>query len=476
MLSKIKRIMGFLFQIRPFSNILLALLLITISCSMEREVDGSKHKSAPNFIIIFCDDLGYADISPFNQKVDYTPNLDRMSEEGMKFTSMYVSSPVCSPSRAALLTGRQPFRMGINQVFFPTSWTGLPQEELTLPEVLKENGYVTGMVGKWHLGHHQQFLPLQHGFDQFFGIPYSNDMDALVYLEGNEVSSNKVEQKLLTKIFTDKSLKFIENHKEEPFFLYLAHAMPHVPIYVSEEFEGKSGDGLYADVIKELDWSTGEILKQLNNLGLDENTVVVFTSDNGPWLAFGPHGGNSAPLREGKLYTFEGGMRVPTIIRWPKKIAKSAIYDGLASTMDFFPTFLKMAGIDSPGIELDGEDITQVLLSEGERKGDEIIYHFGGEFQGIRKGDWKLKLPFQGNAISLWKPAVASHDTLLINLKEDVSETTNLSDKYPEKVKELALLLKQRIQSYGELPASLLVRERGDKSHLEENRERLGID
>ncbi|NJM94077.1 MAG: sulfatase-like hydrolase/transferase [Cytophagales bacterium] len=269
------------------------LLLVMFACKPipEQNQDAAR----PNFIIIFADDLGYGDLSCFGHEHIRTPHLDQMAREGMKMTSFYSASPVCSPSRAALLTGRYPVRMGIQSVFFPESWTGLDTAEITLAEALQQAGYYTGMIGKWHLGHHFSYLPLQQGFDYFWGLPYSNDMAGLVYLQGNSVGSQQVDQRYLTRNLTEKALRFLEDHHQTPFFLYLAHPMPHVPLYASESFEGKSPRGLYGDVVEELDWSVGRILARLDSLGLAENTLVLFTSDNGPWLVFGPQGGSAGP-------------------------------------------------------------------------------------------------------------------------------------------------------------------------------------
>ncbi|MBD0257980.1 MAG: sulfatase, partial [Cytophagales bacterium] len=398
----------------------------------------------PNIVFILADDLGYGDVGAFGATDIRTPNIDGLARRGIKFTQFYSPSPVCSPARAGFLTGRYPRRMGIDGVFFPESFTGLPAAEVTVAESLKEKGYATALVGKWHLGHHRPYLPRQHGFDEYFGIPYSNDMQGVVYLRGNEVAAYKVDQRLTTQVYTEEAVEFIGKHKQGPFFLYLAHTMPHVPLYASEAFRGKSKRGLYGDVVEELDWSVGQVLEALRKHGLEENTLVVFSSDNGPWLAFDVEGGSAGPLREGKQTTFEGGMRVPTVACWPGKIAAGSVYDGLATTFDWLPTFLRLAGggAYAPKKPLDGEDITPVLTGTGTRKGDELLYYFGGQLQAYRKGDWKIKFPYAGNQGITGMKDLAPHDTLLFNLRQDVGERTNLLEAHPEKVRELLAALR----------------------------------
>lgn len=427
--------------------------------------NGETPPGKPNVVLIFTDDLGYGDLGCYGNEVIRTPHLDQMAAEGARFTEFYSISPVCSPSRAGLLTGRYPIRMGIQSVFFPESWTGMAPEEITLAEALKEQGYATSCVGKWHLGHHYPYLPLQQGFDEYFGIPYSNDMEAVVYLDGNEVVEDEVDQRYTTRTYTEKALDFIDRKAGSPFFLYVAHSMPHVPLYASENFEGKSPRGLYGDVIEEIDWSVGQILKKLNEKGLDENTIVIFTSDNGPWLAFGPNGGSAGPLREGKQFTFEGGMRVPGIIRWKGQIAPMKS-DELASTIDLFPTLIKLAGGTLPTDRpIDGLNISAHLLKQepiGERT---LAYYHKGELRAFRKGDWKIKMPYPGNEFKPWQDAVPAHDTLLFNLKADVGEQANLLSQCPQKAEELLSAMDQFQQSLGELPPLLKVREPADRIH-----------
>ncbi|MFH0757907.1 MAG: sulfatase [Bacteroidota bacterium] len=419
--------------------------------------------SLPNIVVVYCDDLGYGDLACFGNQVNRTPNIDRLAEDGMKFTEFYSASPVCSPSRAALLTGRIPQRMGIHGVFFPRSFTGMPVEEITIAGLLKEKGYATGIVGKWHLGHRQEFLPLQRGFDEYFGIPYSNDMNSVVYLDGNEVVEFHVDQHFTTKTYTEKAVDFIDRHAGGPFFLYLAHSMPHVPIYASPGFEGRSGNGLYADVIGEIDWSVGEVLAELEEHGILENTLVVFSSDNGPWLVMRELGGSAGILREGKQYTFEGGQRVPTLAMWPGVIPAGSEYNDMGLMMDWFPTFAEIAGAAVPADRAyDGESILPVLKGEQTEKPREFLYYDGGDLQCYRNGDWKLKLPYEGYRGSAGKKAVAPHDTLLFNLKSDPGELENLFEVHPDKVAEMAALMDAYRASKGKMPPALCIGDQAD--------------
>jgi len=389
-----------------------------------------------------------------------------MAEEGMKFTEFYSASPVCSPSRAALLTGRIPQRMGINSVFFPRSYTGMPLEEITTADLLKSRGYATGIVGKWHLGHREKFLPLQRGFDEYFGIPYSNDMHSAVYIEGNEVVEYRPDQHFTTKTYAEKAKDFIDRYASGPFYLYLAHSMPHVPIYASPEFDGRSGLGIYTDVIEEIDWSVGEVMKKLEEYGVLKNTLVIFSSDNGPWLSMREHGGTAGILREGKQYTFEGGQRVPTLAMWPKVIKGGSVYDDMALMMDWFPTFAEISGAKMPSDrDYDGESILRVLEGSGVREGKEFLYYDGASLQCYRNGKWKLKLPYQGFHGSNGKKAVAPHDTLLFNLKDDPGEKVNLYSEDPSKVAEMVALMDAYRSSKGTLPPSLDIGVNADHSH-----------
>jgi len=421
----------------------------------------------PNIVYIFADDLGYGDLSCYGAKDINTPNIDQIAKQGIKFTEFYSASSVCSPSRAALLTGRYPQRMGINTVFFPESFTGIPDTEITIPEILKEKGYATGIVGKWHLGHHYQYLPLQQGFDEYFGIPYSNDMESVVYMRGNEVESYKVKQQYITKTYTKEAQKFITKNKDNSFFLYIAHSMPHVPLYASEEFIGTSKRGLYGDVVQELDWSVGQILKSLREHGILENTLIVFSSDNGPWLAMKEDGGSAGDLREGKTFTFDGGMKVPTVAMWKNRIPQGIINTEVASQMDWFPTIANITGSSIPkGLVIDGLDISKVLTDKGNRKNSDLLFLDGKQLQGYRSRKWKVKLPYKGFRGNKWKQFVKAHDTLLFNLNTDPGEKNNLFEKYPEKAKEILKEMIEKYQDMGKLPPSLITKAQADQSHF----------
>ena len=436
---------------------------------------NAPQENATNFIIIYCDDLGYGDLACFGATDIKTPNIDRMAAEGMKLTEFYSASPVCSPSRAALMTGRIPQRMGINSVFFPESYTGMPVKENTIAELLKPAGYACGMVGKWHLGHFEKFLPLQQGFDEYFGIPYSNDMESVVYLDGNDVVEFNPDQHYTTKVYTEKAVDYIERHKDEKFFLYLAHNMPHVPIFASEAFEGSSERGLYGDVIQEIDWSVGEILNKLEKEGILDNTLVIFSSDNGPWLVMRDHGGSAGELREGKQYTFEGGQRVPTLAMWPDGIKAGSVYSDMGLMMDWMPTICEIAGVEPPtDRDYDGESILQVLRGEGERIGDEFLYYDGANLECYRKGDWKLKLPFDGFEGARWKHAVGPHPLLLVNLKDDPGELYNLAEEMPEKVEEMLAGMKKYKESKGAYPPSLVIKTNSVDDHYHFVEEKYG--
>src|SRR4051812_9689549 len=323
--------------------------------------DAAHATSRPNVIIVLTDDQGYADVGVFGAQGFTTPNLDRMAGEGIKLTSLYVAAPICSPSRAALLTGSYPVRVGITDVLLPDSATGLNPDEVTLAELLKPVGYATAAIGKWHLGDDNEFLPTRQGFDEYFGLPYSNDMTPLPLLEDEQVVEESPDLSQLTQRYTARALDFITRNRANPFLLYLAHTMPHVPLAASDDFRGKSEQGLYGDVIMELDWSVGQLLGKLEELGIARDTLVVFTSDNGPWLRYGNHAGSAAPLREGKWTTFEGGQRVPGIARWPARIPAHAVSNEIVTTMDLFPTLAAITGAALPGWTIDGKNVLPLL-------------------------------------------------------------------------------------------------------------------
>jgi arylsulfatase A len=421
----------------------------------------------PNIVVILADDLGYGDIGAFGATDINTPYIDSLAANGIRFTSFYSSSPVSSPSRFGLLTGRYPRRAGIDHVFFPESFTGIPAQETTIAEKLHDNGYKTGIVGKWHLGHHIQYLPLQNGFDSYFGIPYSNDMLGVAYLNGNSPDSLTVNQHYITQTYTRKAVEFIHENKNQPFFLYLAHNMPHVPLYVSPSFAGKSKRGLYGDVIQEIDWSVGQVLKALKSNGLDKNTLVIFTSDNGPWRQFDIEGGSAGPLRYGKGTTFEGGQRVPGIVYWPEKIKSGSVYDGLALQLDIFPTILSIIGINPSQLtnSLDGENLSPVLLGNGIRQGDEFAYFNQGKIEAFRKGDWKIHFPTKDESI-LGLQIFKGTDSMLVNLKDDIGEQHNLIDSESAKKREILEALEAFKKRLGDTPPPLVQSMPADNSHI----------
>lgn len=441
--------------------ILFVLLNIITACSNNTIKEGER----PNVIIIFTDDQGYQDIGCFGATGFTTPNLDNMAKEGMRFTNFNVASGVCSPSRAALLTGSYPVRVGVPNVLHPVSPTGLDPSEITIAEILKEQGYTTACVGKWHLGDHASMMPTNQGFDEYFGIPYSNDMWPWrndfrkektpskifpylpLYLNSKVIEKNP-DQNQITKRYTEFAIDFIEKNKENPFFLYFPHTMPHIPLGVSNQFEGKTEYGRYGDVIEEIDWSVGEILKTLKQYKLDDNTLVIFTSDNGPWLTYGDHAGKALPLREGKGTTFEGGMRVPCIMRWPGNIPSNFVNNEMATTMDLLPTIARLVGSNEPKDRvIDGKDIWELMSGSYKKNVTErtLFYHQGTALQAVRKGPWKLHFPHQyrhvGNAPGTdGNPAGQMEATIgfsLYNLDDDIGESNNVVSAYPKIVEKL---------------------------------------
>ena len=399
----------------------------------------------PNVVIFFTDDQGFGDLSCFGHPTIHTPNVDRMAAEGVKLTQFYVASPVCSPSRAALLTGCYPKRVGMHEhVIFPAYAHGLHPDETTIADVLSGAGYATGCFGKWHLGHRPGLLPTSQGFDTFFGIPYSNDMSQFHRPEGNgyrhslpllrdeAVIEWEPDQRLLTRRCTEEAVAFIDAHADGPFFVYVPHAMPHIPIYASEEFAGRSPRGTYGDVIEEIDWSVGEVLDALDRHGVGDETLVIFTTDNGPWLPYKEQGGSAGSLAGGKGGNLEGGQRVPFVARYPDRIPAGLVQREIATTMDLLPTIANLAGVtlddDRP---IDGHDIMPLLEGvEGvESPTASFIYYTSrGDLAGIRRGRWKLLL----------EPGTL-HD-----VESDVGERWNRADRHPDVVAELRALAIER--------------------------------
>ena len=447
-----------------------------------------QESSKPNFVVIFCDDLGYGDLSCFGNPSIKTPYLDRMAAEGQKWTQFYVASPVCTPSRAGLLTGRYPIRNGMTSakrvVLFPDSAKGLAPSEVTIAEVLREKEYATAAVGKWHLGHLPKFLPTNQGFDSYYGIPYSNDMDRVAdapnyremandpnwypdtnsynvpLMDGEKVIERPADQNTITKRFTEKAVGFIEANQEEPFFLYLAHSLPHIPLFCHPDFRGKSLGSLYGDVIEEIDWSVGQVLETLRKTGLDKNTVVVFSSDNGPWLSFKTHGGSAGPLRAGKGTTFEGGQRVPTIF-WGPGIVEPGMVTEMGSTLYLMKTFATMSGAESPSDrKMDSFDLSPVLRGDGKSPRTDFHYWTRAEIHAIRSGKWKLHLK-QREPINYGK-AVELAEPELYDLTADISEAYNVAKKYPDVVADLQAKLKAHLADAADSDPDQLVDKIGE--------------
>ncbi|MEA2711190.1 MAG: arylsulfatase [Phycisphaerales bacterium] len=401
--------------------------------------------ATPNIVLIFCDDLGYGDVGPYGSK-NATPNIDRMAREGVRFTDFYVAQAVCSASRAALMTGSYSNRVSIQGALPPRANVGINSREMLMPEVFKGKGYATAIYGKWHLGDSPQFLPTRNGFDEYFGLPYSNDMwprhpeakfPPLPLIDGERAIETNPDQRKLTTAYTERAVSFIERNKDRPFFLYLPHTMPHVPLHVSEKFDGKTGRGMYADVIAEIDWSVGQILDALKRNGLDEKTLVVFTSDNGPWLSYGDHAGSAGPLREGKGSTFEGGVRVPCIMRWPGRITPGSVTREMAATIDLLPTFAKLIGGELPADRIiDGKDIAPLMFNEPGAKSphETFYYYWGKQLHAVRAGKWKLIFPHEFNSkppspVGGGKPTKyvkTNIELSLYDLDADAGEATNV--------------------------------------------------
>ncbi|MBL7112091.1 MAG: sulfatase [Bacteroidales bacterium] len=410
--------------------------------------------STPNVIILFADDMGYGDLSCYGHPTIQTPNLDGLADAGIRFTSFYVPTPVCGPSRSALLTGRYPPRCGMPGNIGPDTQYGLPLGEITMANILKQEGYQTMHIGKWHLGHFKpEYMPTSRGFDHYFGLLYSNDMikpwvqtDTPLRLMKDTVAlEDTVIQEFLTVRYTEQAMNFIETNKDDPFFLYLAYSMPHLPVNTAPEFKGKSRSGLYGDVIQTIDWSAGQIVGKLKELNLDKNTLVVFTSDNGPWLYLPDrmlqggnepwHVGSPGPLRGAKGTTYEGGNRVPGIMSWPGRIPPGQVIADPASTVDLFPTIVAATGAQMPGDRIyDGRNILGAITGEKDFPEFEFFYFRDKRIEGVRHGEWKLRLSRH------LRTDLDETDPLtpeLFNLDLDPSERYNVANRHPKKVEEM---------------------------------------
>lgn len=469
-----------------FPAMLLALFCLPSSSLLAQ---GASNDPPPNLVIIFADDLGYGDLGAYGHPTIRTPNLDRMAQEGMRFTQFYVAASVCTPSRAGLLTGRYPVRTGLvlgplrDRVLFPSDTVGLPPEEVTIAELLKQRGYATLAIGKWHLGDLPRFLPTAQGFDGYFGIPYSNDMDYVPPREGKPgywnvplmrdttIIERPADQASLTKRYTEEAVRFIREHVDGPFFLYLAHTFPHIPLFASEDFLGVSARGLYGDVVAELDWSTGEVLRALSETGIAGRTLVIFTSDNGPWLVQRADGGSAGLLRGGKGTTWEGGLREPMIAWWPGTVPAGTTTGALATTLDLLPTAAALASAPLPDRPLDGYDILPVLRDGAPSPRDFFAYYRGDRVYAVRTGPWKAHFITQTAYPD--GPAVAHDPPELYQLEIDPSERFDIAAEHPEVIAEIRSRLAEHYDHLGrwDRPSieaeALLPRARATGGHLE---------
>lgn len=461
----------------------LVVLLLASACVRPPDPVSSAAIDRPNVILIVTDDMGYADMGSQGAKGIRTPHLDRMAAEGTRFTSFYVAQPVCTASRAAFLSGSYPNRVGLQGALNHTSRNGIHPDEWLLPEMFQARGYATSGMGKWHLGTVASFGAMRNGFDEWLGIPYSNDnsnyhpvlsaeMPPLPFYDGEEVVEMDPDQSLFTRRFTERAVSFIERNADGPFFLYMPHVMPHVPIFASDSFAGRSEHGLYGDVIEELDWSLGEILATLERLEIDDNTLVIFFSDNGPWLSYGEHAGSATPFREGKLTTFEGGVRVPCLVRWPGRVPAARVSDEPFMSIDWLPTLTELVAGKPPEREIDGLSVSPLLLGEPSATSPhEALFFYGGtELQAVRSGQWKLHFahryittaaePGQGGKPSNWGKNKAQSITQsgiegiasrhggrierlelsLFDLQADPGESTNVAEEHPDIVARLSRL------------------------------------
>jgi arylsulfatase A-like enzyme len=432
---------------------LFALAFCPIASDADDEPAGSPR---PNFVVILIDDMGYGDIGPFGSKLNRTPCLDRMAAEGMKLTSFY-AAPVCTPSRAQMMTGCYAKRVSLPNVLGPVSQIGISSSERTVAELLKQQGYATMCVGKWHLGDQPEFLPTRHGFDHYVGLPYSNDMGGsgrpgdrnppVPLLRDQRVVEAPVQQDKLVERYTDAAVKFITANKDRPFFLYLPHTAVHVPIHPGKAFQGKSANGRYGDWVEEVDWSTGRVLDTLRALKLDSRTLVLFTSDNGPWRSKGKDAGVAGPLRGGKTSTWEGGVREPTIAWWPGRIAAGTACDAMMSEMDVLPTLVRLAGgAVSRRRVIDGKDVWPLLSGQSQQSPHEALFYFSSNrLEAVRSGAWKLAIveQIEHGVDKPKKPSTTPFTPKLFNLDADIGETTDVAARHPDVVKRLLGYIQQ---------------------------------
>lgn len=401
---------------------IIAAMLVLLTSSISQWVSAAEEQSSPNVIVIIADDLGYGDLGSYGGETINTPGLDRMADEGVRLTNAYASSSNCTPSRAGLLTGRYPVRTGMaHQVLFVEDTHGLPPEEITIAEMLKPKGYQTAIIGKWHLGHTPDYWPTNQGFDYFYGLPYSNNQSPLALYRNQQKIEEPVVQSTLTERYTQETIQFIENHQDQPFFIYLAHTAPHVPLFVSEEFEGRSRGALYGDVVETLDWSTAEILTALDRLGLDNKTLVIFSSDNGPY-----QGGSTGGLRGTKGTPWEGGYRVPFIARWPGKIPAGSSHGGISMNFDILPTIRAITGADLPeDLVIDGKNLMPMLTGRQETVHEKLYFFADEQIAAVRTQHWKTMLLARYRGINRWLP---DHDVrLLFNMDDDPYERYSLA-------------------------------------------------
>ena len=461
-----------------------ALCCAAVSGPSAIRAESPLQERLPNVIIIFTDDLGYGDLGIYGHPTIKTPHLDKMATEGQKWTSFYTAASVCTPSRAGLLTGRLPIRSGMcsdnRRVLFPDSKGGLPESEITIARALKGKGYQTAAIGKWHLGHLPQYLPVSHGFDSYFGIPYSNDMDKteptnhftltqnetyqaynVPLMRNFDIVERPADQRTITRRYTEEAVSKIRQFGKDPFFIYLAHNLPHIPLFRSGEFKDKSVAGIYGDVVEEIDWSVGEILKTLKETGVAGNTLVVFTSDNGPWLNYGNHAGSAGGLREGKNTTWEGGQRVPCIMYWPGVIPEGTICNRMASTIDILPTLTNLTDAPLPARKIDGVSILTLLKGEDTANPREIfLYYFRDDcLQAVRKNQWKLVFSHESSSYGVFPPGrdgkfgqigSARVEMGLFDMWRDPGERYNMKDSFPEVVAELEKIAEEAREDLGD--------------------------